>query len=199
MRRAHCLLLLLPIVVAAATAGVRTGHFSKWGWFFLSRPILECPEQIDLGEQETGKVATGHLSISNLGTAPLVIDDVQTGCSCGGLEQEIEGQYRRLNSLEIAPREKVELAVRFAVNGRPGISRTLRVVFRTNDPNRPSATIEAIISKLKGGVATVPASVVLGTVLRDGVANTLIAIYDGGVEKRGIEKVISTRPNRFHV
>src|SRR5712664_2419787 len=112
------LLLLLPIVVATGTAAARLGYFRNCAFWFRSCPVLECPDTIDLGEQESGKVAIGDLSISNSGTTPLVIDQVETSCSCGGLEREMDGQYMRLDSLEVAPGEKVDLVLRFAVNGR---------------------------------------------------------------------------------
>src|SRR5260370_916489 len=73
------------------------------------------------------------------------------------------------------------------------------IFFQTNDPEAPEAMIEAVVSKVKGGVSTLPTSVVFGSVPLNSVASQTVDIYDPGLEERRVERVLSTTPDRFSV
>lgn len=77
---------LVAVVAGAAwwsTTGRSTGN--RVG------PVLDCPEVIDLGEQERGQVAIARATLANAGDADLTITDVRSSCSCAGLEIEEGG------------------------------------------------------------------------------------------------------------
>lgn len=105
MRTRHIVGLLFVLVGAALA----------WVWWFdgywhnnkvstkSGTAVLECPLQLDLGEQEHGQVVAWRLPLVNNGTADLDITDIRTSCACTGPEIEEKGQYRRITNLRIHP------------------------------------------------------------------------------------------------
>jgi hypothetical protein len=161
-----------------------------------SGPILDCIERIDLGEQEVGQLIAGRLIVTNRGSKELLIDQVQTSCSCTGLQREEEGEFTPVSSLRVGAGEAVHLVVRVSVRGDPGQPFTNFVEFRTNDPARPLVRIEAVIS-LVTGVTTVPRTLAFGTVLTGAVPDQLVEVHDLSGKRRAIKQVLTNNPDRF--
>jgi hypothetical protein len=73
------------------------------------------------------------------------------------------------------------------------------VKFRTNDPTRGSARIEAVVKCVSGGISSRPESVVFGTVLIGEKIRRFVLIRDDALKPRVIETVTSTQPERVAV
>ncbi len=189
-------LILIPIIVAGLTAGIRFGVKQRSVGYHDS-PAVEYPETIDLGEHEKGEVAVGRFWIRNGGKGQLLVDQFRTTCSCAGLEREVNGRFIRLQSIQLDRGDQVELVVRVAVNAQPGHRQGASVSFRTNDPARPEGLIGVIVSQVNGGVITVPTTVIFGTVPVRSKRKQVIDVYDAAVQQRSIERVTSRHPERF--
>jgi hypothetical protein len=127
---------ILAAGVTAVAAGV------VW-WTVTGRPaagkigpVLDCPTEIDLGEQERGQVTTARFALANTGDEDLVISDVRATCSCAGLEIDEGGKYSRVGQLRLAPGERREVVVRQAINGQVGDAHKTAIHFATNVPGR---------------------------------------------------------------
>lgn len=192
-RRRMVLLVFLPVAVAGLTMGARAA-WDRW-----RRPLLRCPQILDLGEREFGETAVGRFTVANAGGGILVLKDFATSCSCAGVEQDEGGNFRRVEVVRLPPGEQVELGVRVAVGARPGTPQIVHVAFDTNDPARPLARIDVIVSRVRGGVYAQPSALIFGTVPVGAPARRVINLYDNGVTGRRIAKVHCTPPERFDV
>ena len=65
---------VLPLIGGVAFLG------SMFGSLYLNggAPNIECPEFIDLGEQEIGHVALARFAVVNWGRKPLLVDQVRS-------------------------------------------------------------------------------------------------------------------------
>src|SRR6516225_7078582 len=63
--------------------------------------LIDYPANMDLGEHERGELVVSPVTIANRGGGVLVIDQIETNCSCTGLEREEGGQYERIESLSL--------------------------------------------------------------------------------------------------
>lgn len=136
-------------------------------WFSgaQGRPVIEYPATVDLGEQEMGELVVGRFAITNRGGADLIVDRIQTNCSCTGMEREHEGRYERVESLRLKANEKADLAVRVSVRGVPVDAAMHNVIeFQTNDPIHPTGRIEVVVRRVRGGVSVSPPSLIFGTI-----------------------------------
>lgn len=193
-------ILALPIAIAGITFVIRSSGVQRTlvSWF-KSQPVLECPDTIDLGEQESGEQMIAHFSISNPGRNTLVIDNVRSTCTCSGLERLIEGKYERLDTYEVEPHAQKEFAIRMVAGGEVGGQSASTILFHTNDPERPEASIRVIVSKVKGGIVPAPRSVVFGTLPLNAAARQVVDLFDYGNTPRCVEKVLNSNPERFIV
>lgn len=197
MRRALvvAVLLSLPFGAAGLTVAVRFA----WDRLVAGAPLLLYADTVDLGERERGEIAVGRLRVTNGGSGKLILKDFRTSCSCAGVEREESGKYVPIQSVQLAPGEQVELTARVAIGARPGERQWVQVHFNTNDPARPTVTIDLIAPRVKGGIFSQPAAVVFGTVPVRGRARSVIDLYDNGNPDRRVEHVRSTHPDRFEV
>lgn len=198
MKRWYVAWLLVPVLIGVSVFAVRRNErslriFSRWS------PVLECPESLDLGERELGEVALSHFTIANRGGGQLEITDVRANCSCTGLEQERNGEFVRVKSLSLAAAESVDLVMRVSVQGTPGIPNRTGVMFRTNDPDRPEVSIEALVSRVKAGVTTIPTSASFGTLSLGAKARQVLDVFDSTKKFRAMERVVSRNPDRVSV
>jgi hypothetical protein len=160
-------------------------------------PRVSYPSSVNLGEREKGTIATECFDIANLGSSTLVIDYFGASCSCAGIEEEIEGESKRLEALSIEPGQSRRCRLRLGVNGRAGDPQILHAWFRTNDPLEPKGSIQFVVSRVKAGLCFEPGSVFFGSVCRGEVASKVLLVYDGGVPGRAIASVRSTQPSKF--
>lgn len=183
----------LPVVAGALTVGFRSLQ-ERW---LTGQPTLECAPTVDLGERDPGEIAIGRIRIGNSGRGELILDQFRTSCSCAGVEREENGKFLRVEAVQVLPGNYTELTVRVGVGARLGESQLVLVSFRSNDPDRPFATVEVIVPRIRGGAYAVPSAVVFGTVPVGGQTVQVICLYDGGVPGRRVDKVHVTHPERF--
>lgn len=193
--RTHAWLLCLVLLPLAAAALAWSGRYA-WD-LRTGTPVLDYSPTVDLGERERGEVAVGRFTITNHGRGELRIDKFITSCSCAGVEQEADGQFRRLESVLVPPGGQVELVVRVSVGVEPGETQRVQVAFSSNDPAQPTGRIEVIIPYVKGGIYALPSAVLFGEVRVGSVARRVIDLYDNRQVGRRIEKVRSLQPERF--
>lgn len=188
----------LPLSAGVLSYFATTGQLQRsWSAAFRLYPVIDYPEQLDLGEHEIGDLIIAPFTISNRGGGELVIDQVQTNCSCTGLEQRGEAGYLRVESLRLQAGEHAELVMRIAVRGVPNDRQMVNLVrFRTNDPTRPEAQIEAVVSRVRGGVTCFPRSIAFGTVPIGAKVVQTVDVRDTGQPPRSIERLTSTDPDR---
>jgi hypothetical protein len=192
--------LLAPLLGAAAAYAVGAVDVRRqWAILAGGDPVIECPETLALPEQEVGRVAVARFVLANRGRGELVVDEIRTNCSCSGLEQEIDGEFVRLESLRVKPRDEVKLAVRISVRGRVGAPLRNTVTFRTNDPTRPTADVAVLIPNVTGGIVAVPDAVVFSSVPVGGKARQTFEVRDTTVPPRRVQSVGSSQPERFAV
>jgi hypothetical protein len=197
MRIKLVLLLAIPPLLGISAFGLISGRAGQaWRKWAMSQPIIEYPSNLDLGRRQVGEVVVSTFSVINRGNGGLIIDEIESNCACAGLEREVDGKLVRVESLCIQPGEKVELALRLIVKGRPGTSMETAISFRTNDPSYPTATIHPIVSWVSGGISTEPTTVLFGRLVSGAVAKQVIEIWDYSAEKRAIKQVNSTAPKR---
>jgi hypothetical protein len=194
-RRTIAFLVSLSVVSAALTVGARSA-WDRWG---RRDPVVEYERSIDLGERNWGETAVGRFTVRNRGRADLTVEQLQTSCSCAGVERESDGKFYRLESARIPPGGQLDLVIRVAVGARLGTSQFVYVFFKTNDPTQPVGNLEACVSRVRGGAYPEPAAVVFGTLPLGRPACQVIDLYDGGVPGRRIDTVRSLHPARFTV
>jgi hypothetical protein len=198
MRRQTLYWLALPLVVGALAYFASSGELRRtWSLAFGADPVIDYPEVLELGEREIGDQVVAPFTITNRGRGLLTIDQVQTNCSCSGIEEQAEASFSRVDSLSLRPGERANLVMRIAVRGVPNGSRMSNVVqFRTNDPARPVAQIEAVVSRVWSGVACYPPSVVFETVPIGAAVTQIIEVRDTADPPRSIERLSTTDPDR---
>jgi hypothetical protein len=186
------ILAAIPFVSAGLTLGIRSAQNQPF-------PVLECPASLDLGERYLGEIAVGRFQVRNSGRSELKLEGFRATCSCAGVEREIEGEFFRIQEVQIRPGEQVELVARVAVGARPGERQTVLVVFTTNDPARPTANLEVTVPRVKDLIHAEPAAVLFGTLPVAGQARQIVNLYDNKEPGRGIARVVSPHPERFEV
>jgi hypothetical protein len=159
--------------------------------------LAVVPTVLELGDHEHGNIAIGRFGVRNAGTGDLVLDQFRSSCACAAVEVERDGESRRAGVVVVKPGEEVELVARVAVGGRPGTAQRVYVSFATNDPRAAQATVELVVGRIKGGVATVPLAVVFGEQPVGSRLGQRVRVYDNGVTGRRIGAVRSLNPGRF--
>jgi hypothetical protein len=159
-----------------------------------THPVAVFPVEIELGQRERGEVAIASFTLANRGGAELVLEDFQSNCSCSGIERLQGNEFVRLDVLRVKPGEEVELRMRVSVRGAPVGARARNGVrFRTNDPDKPTGQIDAVINQVTGGVFTVPESVVIGSVKVGTKVRHVFEVRDDAIEPRILERVASSQ------
>ncbi len=116
------------------------------------------------------------------------------------MERQEDGGFVRVEKLRVKAGESAQLVMRVSVRGVPIGTQMVNVVeFRTNDPVHPAGRIEAVVSRVEGGVSAVPSQIVFGTVPVGSKVRQIVEVRDTAASRRVIERVSSTRPNRVMV
>lgn len=186
----------------AAFAGLYLANTRVGDWivgFYRAAPVLVCPAEVDFGVQEAGTVAIRSLLIQNPGRGVLVLDNFYTTCTCGELDARKDDAYQALTSLTIPPKEEATVFFRLAVKNESGNGEEVAIRFRSNDPTQPSGSIRGIVRWIKGGVITVPRRIVFGKVPLGKKATQTFAVYDGRMDGRRIEKIVTSNADRLSV
>jgi hypothetical protein len=188
-------LLFVLFAVAALTAGV----FIGWDHWSPRKPILVYPALVDLGAREKGEIVVGRFEIGNAGGSTLLIDQIQASCISAGLEWEVNGEFVRLNSIQIAPGERMELVLRTGTGAAIGESQSVQVSFHSNDPEHPEGRIDLFIPCITGGISSHPRAVAFGNVAVGEQVRRVVDLYDARSFGRRIATVQSSHPDRFGV
>jgi len=160
-------------------------------------PKLACPSLIDMGAAEMATTCRARLTIANEGGGELVIDKIRTNCGCTGLERERDGKFETVESLRLAPGTEAAVVIRASVGGKPGGLMRNLVSFHTTDPSQPEFTIEAIVSKITGGVIGDPSSVVFAAVEMGSLHVAVVQVLDTAEVSRQVERIECSHPERF--
>jgi len=191
----------VPVLIGVAAYFVATYYLRLRSVFPLSSdPVIDYPAKLDLGEHELGDQAVGRFTITNRGGNELIVDEIQTNCSCSGMEREHDGQYQRLESVRLKAGESADLAMRVTVRGVPAGAEMLNLIeFQTNDPAHPRGRIEVVVSHVTAGFSIFPPSIFLGIVPIGAQVRHLLEVRDTAAIPRTIERVTSTMPDRLTV
>jgi hypothetical protein len=194
------LCLAIVMFVGLVSYSATTGWLRRtWNQVVRSEPLIEYLAKIDLGDHELGDEAIGHFTIANRGGGELVVDQIETNCSCSGMEREQDGRYGRLESLRLKAGERADLVMRVSVRGVPDGAEMINVVkFETNDPTQPTGRIEAVVRHVSGGVTASPRTIVFGTVRIGTNLRYIVDVRDNALTPRVIERVTSTKPERVN-
>ncbi len=160
-------------------------------------PVAEFPAHIDLGERQPNEAVTAVLPVANTGDQPLVLDDIQTSCSCAGLEVEQNGRPARLTELTLPPGERIDLTFRMAVGVPPGQAQQVSIGFRTNDPRIPTGRVTAVVSRVIGRPSASPSELAFGSVGFGRPAAEQFTIRPNAVPGLRVVRAVSSRPERF--
>ncbi len=181
---------LLGAIFAFLLSGPVTG---MWRAIVVGTPEIAYPAKLGLGEQELGDQVTVPFTITNRGRALLVIENIRSNCACTGMEVQTAGRYSRIDSLRVKPGDHADVAMRVTVSGvRTGQEMVNVVQFDTNDPSQPRCRIEAVVTRVTGGVVTEPQSVVFGAVPIGAKVNEVINLRDPASIPRKIVRIASS-------
>jgi hypothetical protein len=155
------------------------------GWVTIGRsastvphrpgPSVDCPAEIDLGEQSPGSVAAAELLITNGGTERLVLDRLETSCACIGFEVAAGEAFMPFTTVGLEPGQTVRARVAVRANDdRVGATGVLQ--FHTNDPGRPVVALSVRMRTV--GIKASPSTVSLGTVRLGEEASHVVEIRD---------------------
>jgi hypothetical protein len=188
------LLLLLAGLIVASSGGAA---------LFAVRPpvpILHVTSHVDLGERKVGEEVVVPFALVNRGGAELVVHRVQmTGCSCATLERREHGVASSVDGLRVGAGEQADVVLKMQVRARAGRSLRASFVLHTNDPERPEAVVEAVVPRVRGGVATRPTDVGFGTLVIGGEFRQTLEVVDEAVPPRTIERVSSSNADAIVV
>jgi hypothetical protein len=187
-------IVLIPVISAALVWGVRT----SWDRWIAPQPILEYEASVDLGERERNEVAVGRFLVFNRGWGELRLDQFATSCGCAGVEREVDGEFRKLETVVVEPRHHVELIVRMAVTQAVGLSQSVNVTFASSDSKTPRGYVEVSVPRVRGGVYSSPNTVLFGELRVGSAATRVIDLFDSRQQGRRIEKVICSQPDVLH-
>ena len=189
------LYVLLPLALAGGVLGFAAGSRKDKP----AVPRAEFTEFVDLGACPQGGIAVGRFRVKNSGEGDLTVQNFRTSCSCAGVEREVDGKYLRVQSLRLSAGEQVDLTIRVNVTVLAGQQQRIGISFETNDPERPRGGLDALVSKVLGGVIPLPSVVSCGELAVGSRATFTLGLYDNGQAGRRIESVRSTQPERFGV
>jgi hypothetical protein len=187
-----------PLVLAIGGYLATSGRpNSLWAAAFGTDPAISYPAELDLGEHEIGDQILTPFVIMNRGNGELLVDGIESSCSCTGMEIQKDGDFVRLESFRVKPHEQIELAIRVSVpSGVAGEKMTNFVFFHTNDPLHKECTISAVVQRVYAGVSSFPHSVAIGTVAVGGRITRLVEIRDTALKARRVNRVTSSDPSR---
>ena len=188
-------LILSAAVTWFSVSGLFDGRWAAAG----GASAIDYPAQIDLGDREIGEHVTVPIAISNHGKGVLIVSDVRTNCSCSGLERREDGQFTRIQSLEIDPGGRADLIMRVVVRGQAGGPMHNSVGFRTNHPARPEGHMLIAVQRILGGVFSTPNGFYFGTILMGTDKRQILDIRDMAVRPRAITRVESSDPENVAV
>lgn len=155
-------------------------------------PRISYPITIDLGNREIGDEAEAHFNIENHGTEYLLIRDIQTSCSCTGLEHLENDEFVGTKSVTILPKSsrafRARLSMRtFLINRTASTT----IQFRTNDTQQPNCTINLVAQQVWGGTLHTPDVINIGEIVLGEPILRRVHFWDQAIPNRDIVNLIS--------
>ena len=150
-----------------------------------SKAVIQVDEpNVDFGTAETGSTVERIFIVKNIGTEPLVIEQVHAGCGC---------TTTNLGQKEIEPGGATNLKVVFDLTGRVG-KQSSPVTIASNDARQSNFRI-SLNGDVTSRVTLIPATVEFGRVKEGGAHDPLpVKIQVGSGSKMNILKAESTDP-----
>lgn len=182
-------------LIAVVLIGCASAALAAWiyGPGSLREPRLQVPPIVDIGEHEYGTMAVASFEIGNAGKSTLEVKSDSRSCSCSGLEQVVgPGRLIRVERLEVAPGDKTQVVVRFAVTSPPGAVHNIPILLVTNDPRSPERTVVLRVSRVHGGLIFVPSELALGTVDIGTTIQKEVDVYEPAVAQRAIRAPVAS-------
>jgi len=170
-----------------------------WAEYVTGIPVLDCPSEVNFDEQELGAPFFARFQIANRGRAALFVDEVPTNCACTGLWLDRDGPPQRLKEITLAPGESLAVRSSLRASGRPGDPYRVCLTLSTSDPYRRQFPVCVNVGMVRGGLAWQPQSLVFGTVMAGERPRASVDIVDWAKLPREIERVESSRPDKFDV
>lgn len=193
---------LISLVLGALLgAGVGLFRFYAWGQTYADLtanlvPVSDVsPESLavqipevdvnafhDFGYLPEGQSEASHdFVITNVGTAPLQLQEISSTCQC---------TVASLPKSELAPGESLKIRVSVSLHGSSGDFHE-SVTFFTNDPRKPEIQLQVL------GIITVPVwvdalEVNVGRITENTPAQTSVCVYDRAETPAEIQEI------RFH-
>ncbi len=190
----------LPVFLGAGTFLYASGLLVRWGLLAPPHPVLEVPSTLDLGEREAGEETVVRFAVANRGRRQLVIDRVNTSCTCSSLVRSEGDRDVPFGTLRLAAGERMDLKARVQVRVKEvEAPARIYITFHTNDPRRPEATVELLIPNVTGGVTAWPSALTFGTVRPGTSPSRVVQIRDSAVRPRVVDRVTSSDPERVVV
>ena len=123
--------------IGLVVIGVLIVGVGAWVWLGNRQEprLVITPPSYDFGEVPADRVSEARFTVTNAGTAPLIIESISTSCGC---------TQATISSDTILPGESAQLDVTFDPQVHPGVTGPMfRLVYlATNDPTHPEAEIE---------------------------------------------------------
>src|SRR5207244_1706162 len=111
----------------------------------------------------------------------------------------VNGEPKRSESVDIAPRTSMDFILRVSVRGPLGSPMSTEVQFLTNDPLSPSCEIKVHVPCVVGDMAAKPSRIFVPNL---GVGKTVVQtaqIYDYSRTPRTLTECISSSPEKIGV
>jgi hypothetical protein len=190
----------LPVVAGALGYLVMRDPAARELWQeVMGGPMIDFPAAIELGEQNWGKEVRARFLIANRGRRQLVLDQFRLSCACASLQLESFVRWTPQEPLRIAPGAEEWMEMRINIRAQIGAPFRTAAYFRTNDPTRPEAAIEFLISNVTGGISAIPTSLAFGDVALGADASRVLEIRDTSARPRAMKRVASSNPDQFRV
>lgn len=147
-------------------------------------PIIEVPgKEFDLGTIPNDKPTEAEMPVKNIGSAPLVIEELSTACGyC--VQPSIDDKNRT-----IPPGHTAHIDLKFLPTGVPGFEGRKAITIRSNDPRSVTTTID-IVAKIEPEFSVTPNELVFGEVEKGTTPEKSLIwrqVQEEPIEVKGVE------------
>lgn len=158
-------------------------------------PVGIFPSPIVIQSCEAGEELQIPVSFSNTGNAALHVFNIQSSCSCSGIERTIEGRRTQLSSFVVSPGTTESFTIRYVVReAQPGTSFAASIKYESNDPRQSTGEVSISVGQVRGGVHIVPRALHLGEILAGSDFKAVVDVFDDSVSPRTITTVRCSLP-----
>lgn len=180
---------LFPSVVTVAVlVGVM---FVLYGGRFHSLiasrgPMIDCPDKIQVGPTEYGKLIEAHFLVSNPGDRQLVIRGFRSSCTCESIEVLEGDRFVSAVEVKVDPGKSIEMRIVMSIRERVMKSLQNPIFFLTNVPERPEVTVVVNVPIVLSGLSALPSVVAFGQVPINAITRHTVRLFDSRENARKI-------------